>query len=135
MLFRETKSFNNFIEGSVSNRWNISILQDSFLLGDPEVSANLYCNSRTSVLWRLRDYLRLLMGNLVSFIIYKKKTVFFMLLFIPVKPTFFGRYLIWYEDNLSVTWWKDFFRSYFLHTMMNKIYSHLSKYILTSFLY
>ena len=35
------------------------------ILGDPEVSANLYCNSRTSVLWRLRDYLRLLMGRRV----------------------------------------------------------------------
>ena len=31
------------------------------LLGASEVSANLYCNSRTSVLGRLRDYLRLLM--------------------------------------------------------------------------
>ena len=33
------------------------------ILGAPEVSANLYCNSRTSVLGRLRDYLRLLMGR------------------------------------------------------------------------
>ena len=33
------------------------------LLGASEVSANLYCNSRTSVLERLRDYLRLLMGR------------------------------------------------------------------------
>ena len=33
------------------------------ILGDPEVSANLFCNSRASVLWRLRDYLRLLMGR------------------------------------------------------------------------
>ena len=35
------------------------------ILGGPEVSANLYCNSRTSVLLRLRDYLRLLMGHRV----------------------------------------------------------------------
>ena len=35
------------------------------LLGASEVSANLYCNSRTSVLWRLRDYLRLLMKRSV----------------------------------------------------------------------
>ena len=34
-----------------------------YLLGASEVSANLYCNSRTSVLGRLRDYLRLLMGR------------------------------------------------------------------------
>ena len=34
---------------------------DIDLLGDPELTANLYCNSCTSVLWRLRDYLRLLM--------------------------------------------------------------------------
>ena len=33
------------------------------LLSASEVSANLYCNSRTSVLGRLRDYLRLLMGR------------------------------------------------------------------------
>ena len=32
-----------------------------YILGASEVSANLYCNSRTSVLGRLRDYLRLLM--------------------------------------------------------------------------
>ena len=35
------------------------------VLGTSEVSANLYCNSRTSVLGRLRDYLRILMGHLV----------------------------------------------------------------------
>ena len=34
----------------------------TIVLGASEVSANLYCNSRTSVLGRLRDYLRLLMG-------------------------------------------------------------------------
>ena len=33
------------------------------VLGDPEVSANLYCNSRTTVLGRFHDYLRLLMGR------------------------------------------------------------------------
>jgi len=37
-----------------------------YILGDPEVSANLYCNSRTSVLWKLRDDMRLLMGHLVG---------------------------------------------------------------------
>ena len=35
------------------------------MLGDSEVSANLYCNSRTSVWGRLRDYLRLLMKRSV----------------------------------------------------------------------
>ena len=35
-------------------------------MGASEVSANLYCNSRTSVLGRLRDYLRLLMKHSVS---------------------------------------------------------------------
>ena len=33
------------------------------VLGASEVSANLYCSSRTAVLGRLRDYLRLLMGR------------------------------------------------------------------------
>ena len=33
------------------------------VLGASEVSANLYCYSRTSVLGGLRDYLRLLMGR------------------------------------------------------------------------
>ena len=32
-----------------------------YILGASEVSVNLYFNSRTSVLERLRDYLRLLM--------------------------------------------------------------------------
>ena len=36
---------------------------EQHILGASEVSANLYCNSRTSVLGRLRDYLRLLMGR------------------------------------------------------------------------
>ena len=36
------------------------------ILGASEVSANLYYNSRTSVLGRLRDYLRLLMGRTLS---------------------------------------------------------------------
>ena len=35
----------------------------SQILGASEVSANLYCISRTSVLGRLRDYSRLLMGR------------------------------------------------------------------------
>ena len=34
-----------------------------YILGASEVSVNLYCNSRKSVLGRLRDYLRLLMGH------------------------------------------------------------------------
>ena len=46
--------------------WFVYFLFLSSILGDPEVSANLYCNLRTSVLWRLRDYLRLLMGHLVA---------------------------------------------------------------------
>ena len=33
------------------------------ILGASEVSANLNCNSRTSALGRLRDYLRFLMGR------------------------------------------------------------------------
>ena len=36
------------------------------VLGASELSANLYCNSRTSVLGRLRDYLRLLMKRSVA---------------------------------------------------------------------
>ena len=36
-----------------------------YILGASEVSANLYCNSRTSVLGRLREYLRLLMKRSV----------------------------------------------------------------------
>ena len=36
------------------------------VLGASEVSANLYCNSGTSVLGRLRDNLRLLMRRSVS---------------------------------------------------------------------
>ena len=43
-----------------------------YILGASEVSANLYCNSRTSVLGRLRDYLRLLMKRSV----YPKKLQF-----------------------------------------------------------
>ena len=35
-------------------------------LGASEVSANLYCNSHTSVLGRLRDYLRLLLKRSVN---------------------------------------------------------------------
>ena len=38
-----------------------AITFNGIILGVPEVSANLYCNSHTSVLGRLRDYLRLLM--------------------------------------------------------------------------
>ena len=40
--------------------------QLNHIQGDPEVSANLYCNSRASVLGRLRDYLRKLMGHAVT---------------------------------------------------------------------
>ena len=47
----------------------------SELLGDPEVSANLYCNLRTSVLWRLRDYLWLLMGHLVCINLYNLQRI------------------------------------------------------------
>ena len=36
------------------------------VLGASEVSTNLYCNSRTTVLGRLRDYLRLLMKRSVG---------------------------------------------------------------------
>jgi len=38
--------------------------------GGSEVSANLYCNSRISVLGRLRDYLRLLMKRSVGSFIF-----------------------------------------------------------------
>ena len=41
------------------------LFHESYILGDSELTANLYCNSRTSVLLRLRDYLRLLMGRRV----------------------------------------------------------------------
>ena len=37
------------------------------VLGASEVSANLYCNSRKSVLGRLRDYLQLLMGRTITY--------------------------------------------------------------------
>ena len=43
----------------------INILHVTKLLGASKVRANLYCNSRTSVLGRLRDYLRLLMKRSV----------------------------------------------------------------------
>ena len=36
------------------------------LLGASELSGNLYCNSRISVLGRLRDYLRLLIKRAVE---------------------------------------------------------------------
>ena len=39
----------------------------SHILGVSQVSANLYCNSRTSVLGKLRDYLRLLMKRSVLY--------------------------------------------------------------------
>ena len=41
------------------------VTQTRCVLGVPEVSANLYCNSRTSVLEGLHDYLRLLMKRSV----------------------------------------------------------------------
>ena len=47
-----------------------------FLLGASKVSANLYCNSRTSVLGRLRDYLRLLMKRSVCYAYFKTCLVF-----------------------------------------------------------
>ena len=40
------------------------------ILSASEVSANLYCNSLTSVLGRLRDYLRLLMKRSVTDAVY-----------------------------------------------------------------
>ena len=43
----------------------VVLLLSLTVLGASEVSANLYCNSRTSVLGRLRDYLRLLMKRSV----------------------------------------------------------------------
>ena len=43
-----------------------AITFNGIILGVPEVSANLYCNSHTSVLGRLRDYLRLLMKRSVG---------------------------------------------------------------------
>ena len=57
MLYRMTSSVVETVEAEVN------IVVDEYqVLGASEVSANLYCNSRTSVLGRLRDYLRLLMG-------------------------------------------------------------------------
>ena len=50
---------------SQSNK-SCSLARNCKVLGAPEVSANLYCNSRTSVLGRLRDYLRLLMKRYVD---------------------------------------------------------------------
>ena len=43
-----------------------------YLLGASEVSANLYCNSRSSVLGRLRDHLPLLMKrSVISILVFK----------------------------------------------------------------
>ena len=52
-----------FLNNGCSTPYSVHQGFGSGVLGDPEVSANLYCNSRTSVLWRLRDYLRLVMGR------------------------------------------------------------------------
>ena len=52
-----------FFKTSVNNVRRLFGSLKAWLLGAPEVSANVYCNSRTSVLGRLRDYLRLLMGR------------------------------------------------------------------------
>ena len=43
------------------------VIRVKHILGASKVSANQYCNSRTSVLGRLRDYLRLLMKSAVAF--------------------------------------------------------------------
>ena len=48
---------------STDSHCNNNLNQTSIVLGASEISANLYCNSRTSVLGKLRDYLRLLMGR------------------------------------------------------------------------
>ena len=42
---------------------------DTGILGASEVGANLYCNSRTSVLGRLRYYLQLLMKRSLSYLL------------------------------------------------------------------
>ena len=44
---------------------NVKFSDRQHILGASEVSANLYCNSHTSVLGRLRDYLRLHMKRSV----------------------------------------------------------------------
>ena len=53
----------NLFEGEGVDVW---IKQEHLVLGASEVSANLYYNSRPSVLGRLRDYLRLLMKRSVQ---------------------------------------------------------------------
>ena len=45
--------------------YKTNFLDPLHVLGASEVSVNLYCNTRTSVLGRLRDYLRLLMKRSV----------------------------------------------------------------------
>ena len=41
----------------------VSPMRERYLLGASEVSANLYCNSRTSVFGRLRDFCGYLWGT------------------------------------------------------------------------
>ena len=76
-----------------------NILDIRTILGASKVSANLYCNSRTSVLGRLRDYLRLLMkrsvhawseiGNLISLRrLFSWAFLKFLLYFLTTKITF-----------------------------------------------
>ena len=52
----------------------INMINQINILGASEVSANLYCNSRTSVLGRLRDYFQLLMKRFVNMFVFHSLT-------------------------------------------------------------
>ena len=54
-----------WIQALFSDVQEIQHRSDCKVLGASEISANLFCNSRTYVLERLRDYLRLLMNRSV----------------------------------------------------------------------
>ena len=53
----------DFSKVQLGNNMRFLLTRPVYLLCDSEVSANLYCNTRKSLLGRLRDYLRLLMGH------------------------------------------------------------------------
>ena len=52
--------------GTLSTVQSLSTHSLADILDASEVNGNLYCNSRTSVLERLRDYLRLLIGRVIN---------------------------------------------------------------------
>ena len=82
--FEEGRSGTNWFTQNICRKIRIekpdSASSMVILLGASEVSANLYCNSRTSVLGRLRDYLRLLiyiLSGCLKNICFKKNPIWF----------------------------------------------------------